>query len=377
MAELCPAKEKETWSGVAGRNLTKETILPIFIMEREILSRDESIKNPVREEEIYHCLIQEVHPNHLSVVTEFLGQRGCKIVGNVMKRMIRYNNQLTNCSNGDRMVYIEAMPPKHIPRSVKMGTHWVKVFYNGQINLQQHGKPTHDSEHSPKYSPATEESIRVIEETYNKYVAKQPSPPTNVTEPSESEEGEPEMEEETASQTMAGKADESRGTETKSPTVAPNTTRKKRKQKKKIQEGSKRKGERQDTLKQDTMTNRQRSHSVGSTKEVDTSSIRSYFQPVKALQAKRSRENRSLSSESGTSSPAKKRVDTEDQDDTQHSSNPQLSLQVSTKPAAMQGMAGSSPGEEGMTGKGTQHEKSQKTSEKQSAHPVNSGGPCP
>ncbi|KAJ3582242.1 hypothetical protein NHX12_015711 [Muraenolepis orangiensis] len=332
MADLGPAKE-ETWSVVAGRNLTNEAILPVFIMEREILTRDESNKKPVREGEIYHCLIQEVHPNHLrsvqrvgalwriylrdkearakllmrgisvcgihidlkddnpfslksrmanknavqinikelpesaddSIVTEFLSQRGCKMVGNDMKRMIRYNNQLTNCSNGDRMVYIEAMPSKNIPRSVKMGTHWVKVFYYGQINIQQHSKSTQDSERNPKYSPATEESIRVIEETYNKYVEK-PPPSEDVTEPIESEERESEMEEvqemeeETASQTMEGKGDEV-------PTVATNVTKKKNKpknRKKETKRAMKGHEESQDkTVKGNTRTTRQRSNSSG------------------------------------------------------------------------------------------------------------------
>lgn len=61
-------KENETWSSVVGRNRTKETIFPIFIMEREILSKEECIKNPVREAEVYHSLIQEAHPIHLRSV---------------------------------------------------------------------------------------------------------------------------------------------------------------------------------------------------------------------------------------------------------------------------------------------------------------------
>lgn len=222
---------------VAGRSKAKEAILPIFIMEREILSKDESIKNPLREGEIYHCLIQEVKPSHLrpvqrvgalwriylhdkgaqakllmrgisvrgrhiylkennpfslksrmadlnavqitikelpesadDVVVEFLSQRGCKIVTNVMRHMIRYNNQLTNCSNGDRMVYIEAMPPKHIPRTGKMGSHWAKIFYYGQVNIRQQDKKSQARDHEPNYSPATQESIRIIEDIFNLYV---------------------------------------------------------------------------------------------------------------------------------------------------------------------------------------------------------------
>lgn len=63
--------------------------------------------------------------------------------------MIRYNNQLTNCSNGDRMVYIEAMPPKHIPWTGKMGSHWAKIFYYGQVNIRQQDKKSQARDHEP------------------------------------------------------------------------------------------------------------------------------------------------------------------------------------------------------------------------------------
>ena len=39
-----------------------------------------------------------------SVVTEILAIAGCKLVGRVMRRMIRYKGQFTNCSKGDRFV---------------------------------------------------------------------------------------------------------------------------------------------------------------------------------------------------------------------------------------------------------------------------------
>lgn len=44
------AKEKEAWSTVAGRNTPKETVHPIFILEREILTTEEAIANPLKEE---------------------------------------------------------------------------------------------------------------------------------------------------------------------------------------------------------------------------------------------------------------------------------------------------------------------------------------
>ncbi|CAJ1074316.1 hypothetical protein NHX12_015711 [Xyrichtys novacula] len=246
-SDTTEGRENKTWSSVIGRNRPKETIFPIFIMEREILSKEECIKNPVREAEVYHSLIQEVHPIHLrsvqrvgalrpiylhdkgarakllikgisirgkhislkeenpfslkscmanqdanqitikelpesaddNLVTEFLSKQGCKIVGKVMRRMIRYNNnQLTNCSNGDRMAYIEAMPPEPISRSVKIGPHWVKVFYYGQAPVKRQHRDNKEAEEtapSPQYSPTTEHSFKIIRETYEKYVEKPPS----------------------------------------------------------------------------------------------------------------------------------------------------------------------------------------------------------
>ena len=326
---------------VAGRLSPKEAVLPIFIMEREILSKDESIKNPVREEEIFHCLIQEVHPHHLrsvqrvgalwriylhdrnarakllmrgisvrgkhihlkeenpfslksrmadlnavqitikelpesaddSVVIEFLSHRGCKIVNNVMRRMIRYKKQLTHCSNGDRMVYIEATPPKYIPRSVKLGSHWANVFYYGQVNIQQHEKKTHGRANEPNFSPASQESIRVIEDTFNMYVEKDPLTSKYETEQTGSKEKEPEMVKEIISQTPEGKGDES-PPEAQTLTKEKNNWRKKKMQateSMKINEGRRNK-----TVKRDTRPNRQRSNSFGSTTKVDISS----FDPI-------------------------------------------------------------------------------------------------
>ncbi|KAJ3603765.1 hypothetical protein NHX12_028506 [Muraenolepis orangiensis] len=170
---------------------------------------------------------------------------------------------------------------------------------------------------------------------------------------------------------MEGKGDEV-------PTVATNVTKKKNKQKnrkKETKRAMKGHEESQDkTVKGNTRTTRQRPNSSGSTTEVDPSSIRSYFQSAKAIRAKRQREIGSLSSESGTSPPVKKRAD--DQEDIQQTPGQQQSLQVSTKAEAMPEMASRPPaGEHGVTGGALR--KPQATSEEQSAHPVNSGGPCP
>ena len=58
-----------------------------------------------------------------SVMTEFLAKAGCKVMWRVMRRMIRYKGQFTNCSNGDRFVYVEAAPIIPITQSVRVGPH--------------------------------------------------------------------------------------------------------------------------------------------------------------------------------------------------------------------------------------------------------------
>lgn len=88
-------------------------------------------------------------------------------LGKVMKRMIWCKNQLTNCSNGDRFVYIEAVPPKPRPRSAKMGPHWVKILFYGSYNGQRQDEPEQKPALSPKCIPATEENFNYIEEMYS------------------------------------------------------------------------------------------------------------------------------------------------------------------------------------------------------------------
>ncbi|KAL7378440.1 hypothetical protein ABVT39_013689 [Epinephelus coioides] len=257
------AKANVTWSKVVARNKTKEIIFPIFIMKREILSREEAMKNPVRETEIYHSLMQEIHPNHLrgisvrginvelkeenlfslkarmahknavhlsvlvlpesaddSVVTQFLEQRGCKIVGKVMRQMIRYNNQLTNCSTGDRMVYVEATPPS-------------KYLENGQqyVKQKQHtDEQTHGIIPSPVYRPATEETFKFIRETFNQHVGQQLSPPKDITVLSFSEERESEMEDITPL-TLEKKGEEPGKACVQDPAAAPSTKKSRKKKK--------------------------------------------------------------------------------------------------------------------------------------------------
>ena len=124
----------------------------------------------------------------------------------------------------------------------------------------------------------------------------------------------------------------------------------------------------------DTRPNCQRSNSFGSTTKVDISSFRFYLKSEKALQAKRSRDNRSLSSESSISSPAKKRADTvvadivdvKNQEASQQRKSQQQGLQVSTGAGATLGTTNSPPGINSLKAKDTQHENYQKTPEKQS-----------
>ncbi|CAJ1074315.1 Hypothetical predicted protein [Xyrichtys novacula] len=123
------------------------------------------------------------------------------------------------------------------------------------------------------------------------------------------------------SHTTEEKGDESGDVSAEDLSAATNTTTKKKnkheKKKKEIKEATEinentsinRVKERsKDTIKM----NCRQSNSLGRVINVDTSSITSYFQTVSLLQTKRPREVTSPSSESGTSSPAKKKVDTVD-----------------------------------------------------------------
>ena len=132
-------------------------------------------------------------------------------------------------------------------------------------------------------------------------------------------------------------------------------------------------GRRNKTVR-DTRPNWQRSNSFGSTTKVDISSFRFYLKSEKALQVKRSRDSRSLSSESSISSPAKKRADTvvadivdvKNQEASQQRKGQQQGLQVSTGAGATVGTTNSPPGVNSLKAKDTQHENYQKTPEKQS-----------
>ncbi|XP_078659657.1 uncharacterized protein LOC144904571 isoform X2 [Branchiostoma floridae x Branchiostoma belcheri] len=238
----CDTKEDASCSRVVKRETVRERVLPLFIMEREILTREESRARPIKEDEMYNCLIQCVHPDYLksvqrvravwriylhnnasrakllkegitirkksvecketnpslksrmanksntritikdipesvddSVIVQFLSEMGCKTVGPVVRKKIRYNHRLTNCSNGDRVVYVEQKPKKAFKRNVKIGSHRARVFYSRQgdrdVNGVNAGKKRQTSDSSPK----TQVDMEHIDEAFNEYVGKQKS----------------------------------------------------------------------------------------------------------------------------------------------------------------------------------------------------------
>ncbi|KAI8495180.1 hypothetical protein Bbelb_271660 [Branchiostoma belcheri] len=236
-----------SWSTVVKRGTTREAVFPIFIMEREIVTKEEAYANPIKEEEMYHCLIQSINPAHLrsiqrvralwrvylhsnearaklliegitvraksvdcketnpfslkhrmqnmnntlitikdipesaddSIIVEFLTNAGCKTVGRVNHRKIRYNNRLTNCSNGDRLIYIEQKPTKAIQRNVKIGTHWARVFYNGQeldreqiTHTASDQNKANDDTQTAVSTPTTESNMDFIDRAYEEHKEK-------------------------------------------------------------------------------------------------------------------------------------------------------------------------------------------------------------
>lgn len=67
-AKADDVKENETWRKVVGRNASKENALPMFILEREILTKEKALANPIKEEELYFSLIHEINSNHMRSV---------------------------------------------------------------------------------------------------------------------------------------------------------------------------------------------------------------------------------------------------------------------------------------------------------------------
>ncbi|CAH1250116.1 Hypp8771 [Branchiostoma lanceolatum] len=113
-----------------------------------------------------------------SIIVQFMSTMGCKTVGPVVRRKIRYNYRLTNCSNGDRVVYIGQKPVKAILRNVKIGSHWARVFYDGQndqelneksVNREHDGKETQVSDSTPK----TQANMEYIDKTFDEYVGEE------------------------------------------------------------------------------------------------------------------------------------------------------------------------------------------------------------
>ncbi|KAI8491223.1 hypothetical protein Bbelb_308560 [Branchiostoma belcheri] len=242
------ADEGASWSEVVRRGTTKETVLPVFIMERDILTKEEAYAKPIKEDEMYHCLIQCVPPSHLrsvqrvralwriylhnnasraklliqginirkksvecrdtnpfslkskmayqnntqvtvkdipesaddSIILQYLSKMGCKTSGPVIRRKIRYNHRLTNCSNGDRVIYIEQKPDKAIPRNVKIASHWARIFYEGQ-SVQDRSEKTVNNEKGTEdipisdSSPKTQANMDYIDRAFNEHVGEEGS----------------------------------------------------------------------------------------------------------------------------------------------------------------------------------------------------------
>ena len=71
-----------------------------------------------------------------SVIVHELEGMKCKVAGKIVRQKLRMNGQLTNCLNGDRVLYIE---PRPIPldRHVKIASFCARIFHDGQTTVSQ------------------------------------------------------------------------------------------------------------------------------------------------------------------------------------------------------------------------------------------------
>ncbi|XP_019620725.1 PREDICTED: uncharacterized protein LOC109467222 [Branchiostoma belcheri] len=236
-----------------------------------------------------------------SIIVEFLTNAGCKTVGRVNHRKIRYNNRLTNCSNGDRLIYIEQKPTKAIQRNVKIGTHWARVFYNGQeldreqiTHTASDQNKANDDTQTAVSTPTTESNMDFIDRAYEEHVS-QTGKENNTSTMGES----PNTED---------KQKQSEESESDDKSTEP-TTKKDKKKKKKQKKGKKKQDDNtneDDTPVMQKEKPRQRSNSLGDMDEAKVSSILKYLRKGKESQpAKRPREP-SSSSETAQTLPTKK-----------------------------------------------------------------------
>ena len=197
-AKSLPEQNSGPWNG--RKSQQPGVTLPIYFMERELMTKEQSMKHPLYDSEMYHWLIQKIKPDELraiqrvgalwhiylqnnearaklllcgvfirgrhvsllaenpftlkarmanlnaieitfkdlpdfeddKIIIDFLEGNGCTLVTGVMRRFIRYKNQLTKCSNGDRVVYIANQLPSDTPRVIKLGQFYVKCYFQGQ-----------------------------------------------------------------------------------------------------------------------------------------------------------------------------------------------------------------------------------------------------
>ena len=66
-----------------------------------------------------------------SVILHELEGMKCKVAGKIVRQKLRVNGQLTNCLNGDRVLYIEPRPTP-LDRHVKIASFRARIFHDGQ-----------------------------------------------------------------------------------------------------------------------------------------------------------------------------------------------------------------------------------------------------
>ena len=71
-----------------------------------------------------------------SVIVHELEAMKCKISGKVARQKLRVNGELTNCLNGDRVLYIEPRP-KPLERHVRIASFRARIFHDGQTIVSQ------------------------------------------------------------------------------------------------------------------------------------------------------------------------------------------------------------------------------------------------
>ena len=66
------------------------------------------------------------------VIVHELESMKCKVQGKVVRQRLRVNGQLTNCLNGDRVLYVEKLS-KPLERHVRLAGFRSRIFHDGQV----------------------------------------------------------------------------------------------------------------------------------------------------------------------------------------------------------------------------------------------------